>query len=59
VIPYVVPEIVRWEIETRIERRTIDTPTKTVVYSRIYPGWETGVLMAMEEALALICGMYV
>jgi hypothetical protein len=59
VIPCVVPEIVRWEIETRIEGRTIDTPTETVVYSRMYPSWETGVLMAMEEALARICGMYV
>jgi hypothetical protein len=25
----------------------------------MYPGWETGVLMAMEEALARICGMYI
>jgi hypothetical protein len=55
----VVPEIVRWEIETRIEGRTIGTPTETVVYSRMYPGWETGVMMAMEEALARLCGMYV
>jgi hypothetical protein len=59
VIPCMVPEIVRWEIETRIEGRTIDTPTETVVYSRMYPGWETGVFMAMEEALACIYGMYV
>jgi hypothetical protein len=59
VIPYVVPEIVRWEIETRIEGRTIGTPTEIVVYSKMYPGWETGVMMAMEEALARICGMYV
>jgi hypothetical protein len=59
VIPCVVPEIVRWEIETRIEGCTIGTPTETVVYSRMYPGWETGVMMAMEEALARICGMYV
>jgi hypothetical protein len=59
VIPCVVPEIVRWEIETGIEGRTIGTPTETVVYSRMYPGWETGVMMAMEEALARICGMYV
>jgi hypothetical protein len=59
VIPCVVPEIVRWEIETRIEGRTIGTPTDIVVYSRMYPGWETGVMMAMEEALAHICGMYV
>jgi hypothetical protein len=59
VIPCVVPEIIRWEIETRIEGRTIGTPTETVVYSRMYPGWETGVMMAMEEALARICGMYV
>jgi hypothetical protein len=58
VIPCVVPEIVRWEIKTRIEGHTIDTPTETVVYSRMYPGWETGVLMAMEEALAHICGIY-
>jgi hypothetical protein len=59
VIPCVVPEIVCWEIETRIKGRTIDTPTKTVVYSRMYPGWETSVLMAMEDALARICGMYI
>jgi hypothetical protein len=25
----------------------------------MYPGWETGVLIAMEEALAHICGMYI
>jgi hypothetical protein len=25
----------------------------------MYPGWETGVMMAMEAALARICGMYV
>jgi hypothetical protein len=24
----------------------------------MYPGWETGIMMAMEEALARICGMY-
>jgi hypothetical protein len=58
VIPCVVPEIVHWEIETRIEGRTIGTPMEIVVYSRMYPGWETGVMMAMEEALARICGMY-
>jgi hypothetical protein len=55
----VVPKIVRWDIETRIEGHTIGTPTETVEYSRMYPGWETGVMMAMEEALACICGMYV
>jgi hypothetical protein len=59
VIPCEVPEIIRWEIETRIKGRTIEAPTETVVYSRMYPGWETGVMMAMEEALARICGMYV
>jgi hypothetical protein len=59
VICCVVPEIIRWEIETRIEGRTIGTPTEIVVYWRMYPGWETGVMMAMEEALARICGMYV
>jgi hypothetical protein len=54
-----VPEIIRWEIEMRIEGRTIEPPTETVVYSRMYPGWETGIMIAMEEALARICGMYV
>jgi hypothetical protein len=24
----------------------------------MYPGWETGIMMAMEEALARICDMY-
>jgi hypothetical protein len=38
---------------------TLEPPTETVVYSRIYPGWETGIMMAMEEALARIYGMYV
>jgi hypothetical protein len=59
VIPCEVLEIIRWEIETRIEGRTIEPPTETVVYSRMYPGWETGIMMAMEEALARIYGMYV
>jgi hypothetical protein len=59
VIPCEVSEIVRWEIETKIEGRTIEPPTETVVYSRMYPGWETGIMMAMEEALARICNMYV
>jgi TolA-binding protein len=31
---------------------------ETLVYSRMYLGWETGVMMAMEEALARICDMY-
>jgi hypothetical protein len=47
VIPCEVPEIIRWEIETKIEGRTIEPPTKTVLYSRMYPGWETGIMMAM------------
>jgi hypothetical protein len=59
VIPCEVPEIIHWEIETRIEGRTIDPPTETVVYSRMHPGWDTGILMAMEEALARIYGMYI
>jgi hypothetical protein len=59
VIPCEVPETIRWEIETKIEGRTIEPPTETVVYSRMYPGWETGIMMAMEEALTRICGMYV
>jgi hypothetical protein len=59
VIPCEVPEIIRWEIEMRIKGRTIEPPTETVMYSRIYPSWETGIMMAMEEALARICGMYV
>jgi hypothetical protein len=25
----------------------------------MYLGWETGIMMAMEEALAHICGMYI
>jgi hypothetical protein len=58
VIPCEIPEINRWEIETKIKGRTIDPPMETVVYARRYPGWETGIMMAMEEALAHICGMY-
>jgi hypothetical protein len=59
VIPCEILEINRWEIETKIKGRTIEPPTETVVYSRMYLGWETGIMMAMEEALAHICGMYV
>jgi hypothetical protein len=58
VIPCEVPEIICWEIEIKIEGRTIEPPTETVVYSRMYLGWETGIMMAMEEALARICDMY-
>jgi hypothetical protein len=54
VIPCEVPEIIRWEIETKIEGRTIELPTEIVVYSRMYPSWETGIMMAREEALARI-----
>jgi hypothetical protein len=59
VIPYEVPEIIRWEIKMKIKGRTIEPPMETVVYSRMYPGWETGIMMAMEEALSHIFGMYV
>jgi hypothetical protein len=59
VIPCEDPEIIRWEIETRIEGRTIEPPTEIVVYSRMHLGWETVIMMAMEEALARICGMYI
>jgi hypothetical protein len=59
VIPCEISEINRWEIEMKIKGRTIEPPTETVVYSRMYPSWETGIMMAMEEALARICGMYV
>jgi hypothetical protein len=58
VVPCEIPEINRWEIETKIKGRTIDPPTETVVYAKRYPGWEIGIMMAMEEALARICGMY-
>jgi hypothetical protein len=59
VIPCEILEINRWEIETKIKGCTIAPPTETVVYSRMYPSWETGIMMAMEEALARMCGMYV
>jgi hypothetical protein len=59
VIPCKIPEINRWEIEMKIKGRTIAPPTETVVYSWMYPSWETGIMMTMEEALARICGIYV
>jgi hypothetical protein len=31
---------------------------ETVVYLRMYQGWETGIMMSMEEALARISDMY-
>jgi hypothetical protein len=58
VIPCEILEIKRWEIETKIKGRTIETPTEIVVYSRMYPSWDTGIMMAMEEALARSCIMY-
>jgi FtsZ-binding cell division protein ZapB len=42
----------------KIKGRTIEPPTETVVYSRMYPGWDTRIMMAMEEELARICSMY-
>jgi hypothetical protein len=57
VLPYYIPEVIRWEIETKIKGRTIEPTTETMVDSRMYPGWETGVMMAMEEALAHISDM--
>jgi hypothetical protein len=58
VIPCEIPEIKHWEIEMKIKGRTIEPPTVTVVYSRMYPSWDTRIMMAMQEALARICGMY-
>jgi hypothetical protein len=58
VIPCEITEFNRWEIETKIKGRTIEPATVTVVYSRMYPGWDIGIMMAMEEALARIYGMY-
>jgi hypothetical protein len=58
VLPFVVPEVIRWEIETKIEGRIIEPTTEIVVYLRMYPGWEIGVMMAIEEALVCICDMY-
>jgi hypothetical protein len=58
VIPCGISEIKHWEIETKIKGRTIEPPTETVVYSRMYLGWDTGIMMAMEEALARIYDMY-
>jgi hypothetical protein len=37
VIPYEVPEIIRWEIEMKIKGHTIEPPMETMVYSRMYP----------------------
>jgi hypothetical protein len=45
-------------IETKIKGRTVEPPTKTVVYARRYSSWEIGVVMAMQEALACICKTY-
>jgi hypothetical protein len=58
VIPCEVPDIIHSEIKTKIKGRTIEPPTESIVYSRMYSGWETGIMMSMEEALAHICEMY-
>jgi hypothetical protein len=42
VLPCDIPEVIRWENETNIKGRTIEPTKETVVYSRMYPGWETG-----------------
>jgi hypothetical protein len=53
-----VPGRTQWLIESKITGRTIEPPTKTVVYVRRYPPWEIGVVMAMQEVLAHICETY-
>jgi hypothetical protein len=56
VLPCDIPEVIRWEIETKVEGHTIEPTTETVVYSRMYPGWEIGVVTQHTTAC---CSMQV
>jgi hypothetical protein len=58
VLPSDIPEVARWVIEMKNKGRTIQSPTKTVVYTIRYPSREIGLVMAMEEVLARICETY-
>jgi hypothetical protein len=58
VLPSDIPEVAHWVIETKIKGRTIQPPTKTVVYAIRYPSQEIGLVMAIEEVLARICETY-
>ena len=57
-LPSDVPNVHRWEIETEILPRPIGTPTEPIIFRKEYTTWETGLLLAMHEALARICETY-
>lgn len=54
-IPSEITNKQRWEIETEILPGTTRIPTEAIVYKRVYPTWETGLLLAKHEALSRIC----
>ena len=57
-IPSDVPTVHRWEIETEILSRPIGEPTEPIIFTKEYTTWETGLLLATQEALARICETY-
>ena len=48
----------RWLIKTTIPACTNDPSTQEVIYEERYPDWEVSVQLAMQGAIARICGAY-
>jgi hypothetical protein len=48
----------RWELQVTVAGRAIAPYTEDIIFTRVYPSWEFGVDMAMQDALARICGSY-
>ena len=57
-VPSEIPNVQRWEIETEILSRPTGIPTAPIVYRKVYTTWETGLLLAKQEALSLIYEEY-
>ena len=50
--------IERWLIETTIPARIDDPTTREEIYEERYPDWDMSVQVAMQGAMARICGLY-
>lgn len=57
-LPSVDQEEGQWEIQTIIWGRRTEPTTRDIFVRRMYPNWERGVEMAMQDALARACRAY-
>jgi hypothetical protein len=48
----------RWELQVTVAGRAIVPYTEDIIFTRVYPSWDLGVDMAMQDALTRICGSY-